>query len=119
MRIALALGLVIILHAAAAYPQAVPAAQVVSGPLQIPQGAAAHGFDIRRLNSENYGAFVPFYVTDSELLSAALTDGRVAADTPVLVIRTAGGRLALLTDQMAYHHLAQGRAGGKDWLATF
>ena len=119
MRTTLALGLAIILYTATAHAQAVPAAQIVSGPLQIPQGPAAGGFDIRRLNTENYGAFVPFYVTDSELLSAALKDGRVAADTPVLVTGTAGGRLALLTDQMSYHHLAQGRAGGKDWLATF
>jgi hypothetical protein len=40
-------------------------------------------------------------------------------DTPVLVTETAAGKLALLTDQMVFHHLAQGRADGKDWLATF
>ena len=39
--------------------------------------------------------------------------------TAILVIETAGGRLAFLRDQMAFHHIAQGRAGDKDWMATF
>jgi hypothetical protein len=99
--------------------QTVTATQVVSGPLEIRSGSSRPGFDLTRLNSENYGSFVPFYVSATEMLSAALKDGRVAPDTPVLVTQTAGGTLALLTDQMAYHHLAQGRAGGKAWLATF
>ena len=95
------------------------AAEVVSAPLQIPRGAAKPGFDIRRLNTENYGAFVPFYVTRTERLRTALQEDKVAPDTRVLVTQTAGGKLALLTDQMAYHHLAQGRERGKDWMATF
>jgi len=92
---------------------------VVSGPLQLPKGPARAGFEIGRLNSENYGAFEPFYVTETQPLGKAFEDGKVAADTRLLVTETAAGRLALLTDQMAYHHLAQGRAGGKDWMATF
>lgn len=40
-------------------------------------------------------------------------------DTWLLVTETAAGKLALLTDQMAYHHLAQGRDSGKEWMATF
>jgi hypothetical protein len=95
------------------------ATEVVSAPLEIRPGSAAKGFDIKRLNSENYGAFVPFYVKETEPLNDALKDGRLASDTPVLVTETAAGPLALLTDQLAYHHLAQGRAGGKDWMATF
>jgi hypothetical protein len=93
--------------------------QVVSGPLQIPKGPAKAGFDVTRLNSENYGAFEPFYVTETQPLGKALEDGKVAAETRLLVTETAAGKLALLMDQMAYHHLAQGRDGGKDWMATF
>lgn len=54
-----------------------------------------------------------------ESLRAALKEGRVAGNTRLLVFQTAAGRLALINDQMSYHHIAQGRAGGKDWMATF
>jgi Flp pilus assembly CpaE family ATPase len=52
-------------------------------------------------------------------LQQALNEGKVAADTRVLVLSTASGKLALLTDQMSFHHLAQGTEGGKTWMATF
>jgi hypothetical protein len=99
--------------------QAPSSKQVISGSLQIPKGPAKAGFDVTRLNSENYGAFEPFYVTETQPLGKALEDGKVAAETRLLVTETAAGKLALLMDQMAYHHLAQGRDGGKDWMATF
>ncbi len=94
-------------------------AQVISKPLELPKGPGTPGFDIARLNTENYGAFEPFYVTDTQPLKKALEEGKVAQDTRLLVTDTAGGKVALLTDQMAYHHLAQGRDGGKDWMASF
>lgn len=119
MRHTLAAAVLIALATVSAAAQQELAEKVVSGPLEIKAGTPKAGFDLKRLNSENYGSFVPFYVTKTEPLAGALKDGRLAADTPVLVTATAGGRLALLTDQMAYHHLAQGRAGGRDWLATF
>jgi hypothetical protein len=49
------------------------------------------------------GTFVTFYVTNTEALRDVLKADRVAEDTRV----------------MAFHHSAQGRAGNKDWLATF
>jgi hypothetical protein len=104
---------------AIAAAQEVSSAQVIKGPLELPKGPGTKGFDIGRLNSENYGAFEPFYVRTTEPLSKVLQEGRVAGDTRLLVMETAAGRLALLTDQMAYHHLAQGRDGDKDWMATF
>jgi hypothetical protein len=113
------LGLVGVALSVAAAAQTLSAPEVISGPLELPKGPSTPGFDIRRLNTENYGAFEPFYVKDSEPLKKALADGRVARDTRLLVLQTAGGRLALLNDQMAYHHVAQGRDGGQDWLATF
>jgi len=99
--------------------QGLSSEKVISGPLEIPKGSARPGFELTRLNTENYGAFEPFYVQSTEPLRTALSEGRVAPDTRLLVTETAAGRLALLTDQMAYHHLAQGREGGKDWMATF
>jgi hypothetical protein len=29
------------------------------------------------------------------------------------------GRLALVTDQMAYHHVAQGEIAGEPWMVSF
>jgi hypothetical protein len=89
-----------------------------NAPAQLPNGPAKPGFDIRRF-SLNGGLFKTFDVEQTEPLQKVLTDGRVAEDTPVLVTATAAGNLALLTDQMVFHHLAQGRAGGEDWMAAF
>ena len=89
-----------------------------NAPAQLTNGPAKPGFDIRRF-SPNGGLFKTFDVEQIEPLQNVLKDGRVAEDTPVLVTNTASGNLALLTDQMVFHHLAQGRAGGKDWMAAF
>jgi hypothetical protein len=89
-----------------------------NAPAQLPNGPAKPGFDIARF-SDNGGIFKTFNVQQTEPLQKALEEGRVVVDTPVLVTETAAGKLALLTDQMVFHHLAQGRADGKDWLATF
>ena len=115
----LGLATIIVLSATTLVGQDTSSAQVISGPLALPKGPGTPGFDITRLNTENYGAFEPFYVKSTEPLNKALQEGKVATDTRLLVTETAAGRLALLTDQMVYHHLAQGREGGKDWMATF
>jgi hypothetical protein len=101
---------------AAAYTA--PAFAQGNAPAQLPNGPAKPGFDIRRF-SPNGGLFKTFDVEQTEPLQNVLKDGRVAEDTPVLVTATAAGNLALLTDQMVFHHLAQGRAGGKNWMAAF
>ncbi len=95
------------------------AAQRNSLPLELPDGPAAEGFDRSRLTNTGNGWFETFHVEATEPLVDVLAEGRVAEDTPLLVIETETSRLAFLRDQMAYHHIAQGRAGGKDWLATF
>ena len=88
-------------------------------PVDLPSGPARPGFDITRFANVANGTFVTFHVTNTEPLRDVLKAGRVAEDTRLLVTDTAAGRLALLMDQMAFHHSAQGRAGDKDWLATF
>ena len=98
-------------YAAVAFAQA-------NAPAQLPNGPAKPGFDIARF-SDNGGIFKTFNVQQTEPLQKVLEEGGVAGDTPVLVTETAAGNLALLTDQMVFHHLAQGRAGGKDWMAAF
>ena len=94
-------------------------AQPQSLPVDLPDGPAKDGFDIRRFSNLGNGWFETFYVERTELLQDVLQQGRVAIDTRVLVLETAAGLLALVTDQMVFHHIAQGRAGDKDWMATF
>lgn len=99
------------------YPLA--AAAQDSAPVQLPHGPSKPGFDITRFSSAGNGWFETFYVKETKPLRKALEEGKVATDTRVLVTETAAGSLALLMDQMAYHHIAEGHAGGKDWMATF
>jgi hypothetical protein len=93
--------------------------QIKSNPVDLPNGPAAPGFDIKRFSNAGNGAFETFYVQKTEQLKGVLDQGRIAPDTRVLVFSTAGGKLALITDQMAFHHIAEGTDSGKDWMAVF
>jgi hypothetical protein len=92
---------------------------LTSNPADLPNGPAKPGFDITRFSNAGNGAFETFYVTETQWLRDALAGGTVADDTRVLVTDTAGGRIALLTEQMAFHHIAEGSAGGQAWLLSF
>ena len=105
--------------AALLHPAVATAQRLESLPVQLPDGPAKSGFDIQRFSNYGNGWFETFYVEHTEPLRTALDDERVAEDTVLLVLNTAAGPLALLKDQMAFHHIAEGRAGGKDWMATF
>lgn len=100
-----------------------PAATFAQGreslPVDLPNGPAKAGWDIKRFSNLGNGWFETFYVKNSESLQAVLKQGRVAPNTRLLVFETAAGWLALINDQMSFHHIAQGTAGGKDWMATF
>lgn len=85
----------------------------------LPAGPAKPGFDVSRFTSVAYGIFETFHVERTELLRDALEAGRVAGDTNLLVTETAAGPLALLVEQMAFHHIAQGTAKGQPWLVSF
>ena len=87
--------------------------------VEFPNGPAAPGFDFSRFAPTAVGTFETFHVKETFPLKKVLDEGKVAADTRLLVMETAGENLALLTDQMTYHHIAQGRAGNKDWMATW
>lgn len=76
-------------------------------------------FDPDRFDNTIADQFSPFNVGETVSLRGALDRGAVAPETWVLVTETAAGRLALLTEQMAYHHVAQGTANGVGWMATF
>ena len=63
--------------------------------------------------------FEPFRVSETESLSAAMSSGKVQGDTRVLVLDHPAGLLAFLTDQMVYHHVAQGEINGEPWMVSF
>ncbi len=63
--------------------------------------------------------FEPFRVSESEPLVDALSAGKLQRDTRVLVMDHSAGRLAFLTDQMVYHHVAQGEIDGEPWMVSF
>ena len=63
--------------------------------------------------------FEPFRVAESEPLRDAMSSGKLQGDARVLVMDHPAGRLAFLTDQMAYHHVAQGEINGEPWMVSF
>ncbi len=76
-------------------------------------------FDITRARLGAGSRFEPFLVSETQSLSDALAAGVVESDTRLLVMEHSAGRLALLTDQMAYHHVAQGDIAGEPWMVSF
>ncbi len=76
-------------------------------------------FDIARARVGAGTRFEPFVVSETQSLSGALAAGTVKSDTRLLVMEHAAGRLALLTDQMVYHHVAQGDIAGEPWMVSF
>ena len=63
--------------------------------------------------------FEPFRVSETESLSDAMSSGKLQGDTRVLVLDHPAGLLAFLTDQMVYHHVAQGEIDGEPWMVSF
>ena len=88
-------------------------------PVELTEGPAKPGFDIERFSNAGNGWFETFYVEEMEQLQQALDDGRLGQSTRMLIMEIEEGNLAFVTEQMAYHHLAQGTSEGKHWLATF
>lgn len=76
-------------------------------------------FDASRATLKDKDMFQPFHVRTTRLLREALASGDVREDTLVLVMGDDVGTLALLTQQMSYHHVAQGEMAGKPWLVSF
>jgi len=75
--------------------------------------------DITRAVLKDKDLFPPFDVGEMFPLRKALTHGDVHEETPVLLIEGEAGSLALLTQQMTYHHVAQGEMAGWPWMVSF
>ena len=83
------------------------------------QRTPSAGFDISRAWIADSTIFEPFLVQETTPLREALARHLVDDDTPLLVVDRAGGRLALITAQLAYHHVAQGKMKGEPWMVSF
>jgi hypothetical protein len=84
-----------------------------------PWGNVTAEFDASRAVLSDKDTFPPFHVKAARPLREALARGDVRDDTLVLVIERGVGTLALLTQQMAYHHVAQGEIAEEPWLVSF
>jgi hypothetical protein len=76
-------------------------------------------FDLDRVLLYDMTRFLPFNVSETRALRDALDDGTIHEDTPLLVLEGRSGALALLVEQMAYHHVAQGELAGEPWMVSF
>ena len=72
--------------------------------------------DIARIGG---GRFEPFVVSETEPMRDALSARKLQDDTRLLVLDHDAGVLAFLTDQMTYHHVAQGEIDGEPWMVSF
>ncbi len=86
----------------------------------LPLLAQATGpFDIERASISDSSRFYPFYVETTRPLKDAVRDGAVHEATPLIILDHTAGRLALSTEQMAFHHIAQGDIKGQPWMVSF
>ena len=92
---------------------------LVTGGVPGTYATTPESFDINRYSTAGEGRFKTFHVEQTQLLQSALDSGLVNGTMEVLVTETAAGKLALLKDQMSFHHIAQGTDNGKNWMATF
>ncbi len=77
------------------------------------------GFEPGRAVLDDAWGFDPFPVATTEPLKDALAAGKVSEETAVLLLDRGDTRLALLTEQMSYHHIAQGELEGEPWMVSF
>lgn len=83
------------------------------------QETALPRFDVDRAWLSDTTVFRPFLVEETVPLREARQDGAVDNDTGILVVRGDHGVLALITREMAYHHVAQGELDGEPWMVSF
>lgn len=84
-----------------------------------PDAPVKEGFDTGRAILWARPNFVPLRDPRFQPLRTVLRNGAVEDDTPVLVWRAGGATLAMVSSQMAYHHVAQGEMAGEPWMVTF
>ena len=97
-------------------------ATVLAPGLLLGQAVVAAGsddFDIDRAMVMEGTRYDPFVVEETRSLRGALREGIVQDQSRVMVMQHDTGVLALVVDQMAYHHIAQGEIMGEPWMVSF
>lgn len=84
-----------------------------------PLAAQTEDFDLDRAWIAEPGMIDPFLVDQVKPLAAALDAREIEKSTWLLVVQHPAGRLALVTDQLSYHHVAQGSIRGEPWMVSF
>ena len=77
------------------------------------------GFDADRAIFWARPNFTPLRNPEWQSLRRARRAGDLADETTVLTFEVQGKTLALVSSQMAYHHVAQGVMEGEPWMVTF
>ena len=76
-------------------------------------------FDKRRALLLHRDIFDPYHVTTTSLLRNALSRADLSENAPVMVVERGAATLVLLTQQLLYHHVAQGKLAGAPWMVSF
>ncbi len=80
---------------------------------------SAAAFDIARAYVLDSTVYPPFFVSETQPLRDALEAGVVHGGTRIAVLEHEGGHLALVLEQLTYHHAAQGDIAGEPWMVSF
>jgi len=73
-------------------------------------------FDLSKAHLKDKPVFQPFRVPGQ---GEALQKARLKPQEELLLIEKRGSVKSFLIKQMAYHHIAQGEAGGEPYLISF
>ncbi len=84
-----------------------------------PNMPTKEGFDTDRAIFWKAPNFVPLRNPEWRSLGDTRRAGDISDNTPVLVFEAGGSTLVLVSSQMAYHHVAQGKMNGEPWMVTF
>ncbi|MDH3732991.1 MAG: hypothetical protein OEU54_05630 [Gemmatimonadota bacterium] len=78
-------------------------------------------FDEARAFISETTLFEPFGVTEADLtpLRSVVESGVLVPEAWLVIMDHASDPLALVMDQMAYHHVAQGEIAGEPWMVSF
>ena len=76
-------------------------------------------FDRARLITADQHLFSSFTARETLALADALRAGTLAADAPLVLATVGCQTVAVLLDQLAFHHVIQGELDGQRWAMTF
>ena len=76
--------------------------------------------DPKRFGKADRFFFAPFDVQSMAALTSVMERKELANDNLVIVAEVNGGhQIGFATEQLAYHHVAQGSINGEPWMVSF